>query len=150
RRLREDACSAQRPPFKRDKSRGFFNPALQLCAAFKRRLLGADQTENNGPVFRNLRQWFKATGTFVVVLEQEALKFSFTKDLRDRTVVTSCVELALVISPAKVQAEDDSGMITDNRVVHLDRESQKSIGIVPTAAVPLPQLWIEERGVLRR
>ena len=41
-------------------------------------------------------------------------------------------------------------MIADHRVIHLDREIKKLVGIVSALTVAFPQLRIEQGGVLRR
>ena len=71
------------------------------------------------------------------------MKACVAKDARDRPVVTLGVKLALVIAPTEVQAEGDSGMVADDRVVHLDGKVEQPIGIVAALPVSFPQRWVE-------
>jgi hypothetical protein len=111
---------AEGQPLQGNESGRGSNATLQLVLAFERRLFRTNEPENHGSIFRNLTQWFKATGTIVVVLQQETLKSSLPKNPADRTVVALGIELAQVISASQVQAEYDAGMLAHHRIVHLD------------------------------
>src|ERR1700686_2164066 len=123
---------------------------FQFVLALQLRLLGTDQAENDGPVLRDLAQWLETARAPVAIFQQEALEASVAENLRDGTVVAGGVKLALIVSPAQVQTEHNSRMITDHRVIHLDREIKKLVGIVSALTVAFAQLRIEQGGVLRR
>ncbi len=123
-----------------------FNSSLLSSAAFFELTKPRTTVRSSG----HLAQRFEAAGALVVVLEQEALEARIAKDLGDRAVVSRGVELALIVSAAEMQSKDNSGMVADHRIVHLDREIEQAVGIIAALPVPLPQLRIKQRGVLRR
>jgi hypothetical protein len=69
--------------------------------------------------------------------------------LRDALVPARCVEHALVVAAADVDAEGDPGVAADDGVVQLDAFLEHSIRIASALTVTLAKLLVEQRCVLR-
>src|SRR6266550_8731170 len=93
-------------------------------------------------------QRLEPTRALVVVLQQEAVELSPFKDSRNRPIVASRVELALVVAAADVNREGHAGVTGDDRVVHLDACIDQGLRVAAALAVSLAQLGVEERRVL--
>src|SRR5262249_20334966 len=97
------ALRTKRQSVQRNVSGGSLNTTFQFILILECRLLRRNQPQNHRSAFGHLLQWFESTRTFVIVFEQESLKARFLEDLRDRTIVSRRVELALIVSSAHVK-----------------------------------------------
>src|SRR6266849_6171956 len=127
---------------------GFLDAPAQFVERFQPGLLGCQQTKHHKAIFRHMSQWFKASRALIVVFEQEALKAGLSKYARNGFIVTTGIELALVVTPADVNAKGDAGMIANDGIVHLNTCIDDFIGVVPALAIPLAHLRIKKRGIL--
>src|SRR5256885_1365520 len=55
-----------------------------------------------------------------------------------------------IIPAAQVQAESDSRVVSDDGVVHFDREIKKTVRVISALPVSLTELRIKQCRVLRR
>ncbi len=78
------------------------------------------------------------------------MELGAAKNFRDRSVITGGVELTLIISPAHVESEEDSGLAADHRIIHFDGEVEQSVRVIAALAVSLADLGVDQGGVLRR
>src|SRR5207302_1213926 len=136
--------------FQGDELCGLPDTAFQCVFALQSWLLGADQSQYDGTIFGNLAQRLEPSRALFVIFKEEAVKTCLLEYLGDRAVIARSIEPALIVTAAKVQAENDSGMIANDRIVHFGRKFEKPVGIIASLAISLAQLRIQQSGVLRR
>src|SRR6266852_6074962 len=146
----EPALRAQSESFEGNKLLRGADAALELVLALQSGLFRTDQAQDDGPVVRNLNERFETTRPLIIEFQQESLEFGLTEDFGDRSVIARGVELALIVSPAQVQAKQDAGMTANHSVIHLDGEIEEAVGITAPLLVALADLGIDQGGILRR
>src|SRR5713226_6744807 len=93
-------------------------------------------------------QRFKASRALIVVFEQEALKAGLSKYAGNGFIVTTGIELALVVAPADMNAKGDARVIANDGIIHLNTGVDDFVGVVPALAIALAHLRIKQRGIL--
>src|SRR6266853_550085 len=146
----EPALRAQSESFEGNKLLRGADTALELVLALQTGLFRTDQAQDDGPVVRDFTKRFETAGPLIIEFQKKSLEFGLTEDFRNRGVIARGVELALIVSPAQVQAEQDTGMTANHSVIHLDGEIEEAVGIIAPLPVALADLGIDQGGILRR
>src|SRR5439155_16559491 len=107
----------------------FPDAPLKLRLRLQQGRFRGHEAEYDDTVFRDVLQWFKAAGAFVVILQQEALEPSAAKDIDDRLIAATGVKPALVVAAAQVEAKRDTRMVADHGIIQFDGAMQQMIRI---------------------
>src|SRR5260370_22049754 len=113
----------------------FLDAPAQFVERFQPGLLGCQQAKHHKAIFWHMPQWFKAPRAFIVVFEQEALKAGLSKYAGNGFIVTTGIELALVVAPADMDAKGDAGMVANDIIAHLNTRIDDFIASGPSLSI---------------
>src|SRR4029450_12218714 len=132
----------------RNKFGCFLDAAMNLVSRLESPGFLGDQTENNGPVLRQLSQWFEASGARGVVLHEEAIDLDLVEqDFLHGFVAARAHVGSFIIAAAHVHGDRHVGRNVRHRDVdEIAIQLAKPFQIIATVFHGLPIFWIAQHG----